>query len=331
MDWINLRTTFLRSAAYMGSRPIERATWLNVLAYCTEQENGGRIPGAAVWKDRQWQQCCGVTAREVRSATKLLTIEADDVLVAAYSADKEAEVKARRVQAGDASRRRWSATLGITSGDAPRHPSRIPPRNAPDDAPPDAPRIAPRNPEGEGEGEYILPTPPAPIPPPPAAKGEFSSASPSSPKPVPLGFSHHAAVVVSALRQAEGTAGTELTPAAHRELQHAAREILTASPLVSPQYIAAAAAAYRRAFPSATLTAHALAKHWPRLQPASTAFRPIASVEAEPAGWRDWIAENCPDSPFAPGGEKSGLAWPDLDPDHRRHLIRQLTQPAAAA
>lgn len=328
MDWINLRTTFLRSAAYMGSRPIERATWLNVLAYCTEQENGGRIPGAAAWKDRQWQQCCGVTAREVRSATKLLTIEGDDVLVAAYSAEKEAEVKARRVQAGVASRRRWSATLGLPVGDASGHPSRIPPRNAPDDAPTDARRIAPRNPEGEGEGEYILPTPP--IPPPPAAKGEVSSASPSSSNPPALTARTRGQHLVAALRDADGTTGLNLTQSATRELVHALGEILAASPHVTAAEIAQAAAAYRRAFPTATLTAHALAKHWPRLQAPAAPARAAVNVPAEPAGWRDWIAENCPDSPFAPGGDKAALGWSDLDPDHRRHLLRQLTQPAAA-
>jgi hypothetical protein len=183
----------------------------------------------------------------------------------------------------------------------------------------------------EIEEEIEIQSSARPIPPPPAAKGEFSSASPSSPKPVPLGFSHHSAVVVAALRQAEGTAGTALTASAHRELVHAAGEILTVDPRATAAEIAAAAVLYRRAFPTATLTAHALAKHWPRLQAPAPTARAAATVPAEPAGWRDWIAENCPDSPFAPGGEKSGLAWPDLDPDHRRHLIRQLTQPAAAA
>jgi hypothetical protein len=178
----------------------------------------------------------------------------------------------------------------------------------------------------EIEEEIEIQSSARPIPPPPAAKGEFSSASPSSPKPSGTFGSGLDALLVAALRRAEGTESAPLTPAARRELEHAAREILTASPVATSATIAAAAAAYRRAFPTATLTAHALAKHWPRLQPAATTFRPIASVEAEPAGWRDWIAENCPDSPFAPGGEKSGLAWPDLDPDHRRHLIRELAK-----
>jgi hypothetical protein len=182
----------------------------------------------------------------------------------------------------------------------------------------------------EIEEEIEIQSSAPPIPPPPAAKGEFPSASPSSSKPVPLGFSHHAAVVVAALRQAEGTAVTALTVSAHRELVHAAGEILTVDPRATAADIAAAAVLYRRAFPTATLTAHALAKHWPRLQAPSPTARAAATVEAEPAGWREWIAQNCPDSPFAPGGEKAALAWADLDPDHRRHLLRQLTQPAAA-
>lgn len=322
MDWINLRTTFLRSPAYMGSRPVERATWLNVLAYCTEQENGGRIPGAAAWKDRQWQQCCGVTAREVRAATKLLTVKAADVVVAAYSVEKESEVKSRRAQAGDAARRRWSATLGTTSTDAPAMRGAYAPAPASASPPADAPRIAPRNPEGEGEGEYNLPTPTNPAP--PAPKGEIPSASPSSPDPEPT-------PLVFALCSVEAVNPLALTRSARRELIHALGEILTVSPHVTPAEIAQAAAAYRRAFPTATLTAHALAKHWARLQPAAGPARVVAALPAEPAGWREWIAENCPDSPFAPGGEKSALTWADLDPDHRAHLLRQLTQPQPAA
>lgn len=178
----------------------------------------------------------------------------------------------------------------------------------------------------EIEEEIDIQSSEPPTPPPPAAKGEVSSASPSSPNPMRAGLD----VLVAALRRAEGTETSPLTVAARRELEHAASEIQAASPDVGSFTIAAAASAYRRAFPTATLTAHALAKHWPRLQAPAAPARAAVNVPAEPAGWRDWIAENCPDSPFAPGGEKAALAWSDLDPDHRRHLLRQLTQPAAA-
>jgi len=96
MNWLNINLTTLRSPAYIGSGPVQRATWLQVLAYCADQENGGRIRGAAAWKDRQWQQTCGVTAREVRASGKLITFHRRDVRVAFYPLDKEALVISNR-------------------------------------------------------------------------------------------------------------------------------------------------------------------------------------------------------------------------------------------
>ena len=52
MNWLNINLATLRSPAYLGSTPVERATWLQLLAYCADQENGGCIAGAAAWKDR---------------------------------------------------------------------------------------------------------------------------------------------------------------------------------------------------------------------------------------------------------------------------------------
>jgi hypothetical protein len=186
----------------------------------------------------------------------------------------------------------------------------------------------------EIEEEIEIQSSAAPIPAPPAPKGDIPSASPSSPKPLSV-FGHPVspvlASIVAAIREVDGTAFVDLTHSATRELKHAVGEILAAAPHVTPAEIHAAAAAYRRAYPQAILTAHALAKHWPRLQPTAGPARVVAALPAEPAGWREWIAENCPDSPFAPGGEKSALTWPDLDPDHRAHLIRELAKHRALA
>ncbi len=96
MEWINLKVSTIRQPQYVGSAPTQRATWFNVLAYCIEQENSGRILGAASWHDRQWQQTCGVLAREVKGAPLLLIVEGQDVVVWNYPSDKEDEVKARR-------------------------------------------------------------------------------------------------------------------------------------------------------------------------------------------------------------------------------------------
>ncbi len=99
MNWLNLKTTQLREAAFIGSEPVARATWLCVMAYCVELENGGRIPGARLWKDRQWQQTCGVMLSEVQAAPLLLEWVGDDLIVWSYPAEKESEVRVKRENA----------------------------------------------------------------------------------------------------------------------------------------------------------------------------------------------------------------------------------------
>lgn len=96
MNWLNIYTPILRSPEFIGSDPVARATWLSLLAYCVEQENGGLIQGCAGWKDRQWQQTCGVTRQEIDAANELCEWADDDLRVIFYPHDKEREVKAKR-------------------------------------------------------------------------------------------------------------------------------------------------------------------------------------------------------------------------------------------
>jgi hypothetical protein len=96
MIWLNLQTSVIRAPDYVGAEPVQRATWLNVLVYSCEQENSGRIVGCRCWKDRQWQQTCGVTLAEVDSAAPLLRWNGDDLIVWSYPADKQAEIAAKR-------------------------------------------------------------------------------------------------------------------------------------------------------------------------------------------------------------------------------------------
>ena len=62
-------------------------------------ENGGRLLAAATWGGRQCQQACGATAREVRSADKLICTEGTDAVVWGYPADRENEVRRLRGEA----------------------------------------------------------------------------------------------------------------------------------------------------------------------------------------------------------------------------------------
>lgn len=96
MNWLNIEVRTLRAVEYVGSDPVARATWLNVLAYCCEQENGGRLSGAKAWKDRQWQQTCGVMLSEVNDATTLLKWDGGDLVVWSYPIEKEAEIQSKR-------------------------------------------------------------------------------------------------------------------------------------------------------------------------------------------------------------------------------------------
>lgn len=96
MNWINLNITVLSSEEFLGAEPTERATWLCLLAFCCQQENGGCIEGAAEWKDRKWQQVVRVTLKEARSACDLWTWEGDDLVVSFYPTEKEIEVQELR-------------------------------------------------------------------------------------------------------------------------------------------------------------------------------------------------------------------------------------------
>lgn len=97
MNFLNLHTDFLRSVDYLGAEPLERATWLNLMAWCATQENGGIIPGAADWKDRKWMQLCGITREEAHLESELYHFdEAGNMVVNHYPTEKENEVRANR-------------------------------------------------------------------------------------------------------------------------------------------------------------------------------------------------------------------------------------------
>lgn len=107
MEFINIHIAHLNSAAFKGSEPICRATWLMLLQFCCTQENGGRIESCHEWGDRRWQQICAVTLKEVRTKCDLWSWEGPDLVVAFYPAKKEAEVRAKREAGVQTATRRW--------------------------------------------------------------------------------------------------------------------------------------------------------------------------------------------------------------------------------
>lgn len=94
MKYLNLDLSDLRSMDVLGEAPQERATWLMLMAYCADQENGGTIRDCAGWKDRKWQQGVKVTLAEVQSESALWEWSGDDLIVHLYPVEHEAKAKA---------------------------------------------------------------------------------------------------------------------------------------------------------------------------------------------------------------------------------------------
>lgn len=104
MEWLNIHRSTLASDAFLGCDPVQRATWLCLLAYCADQENGGKIEGAATWVDRKWQQIVRITWEEAHAKCDLWSWTGEDLVVWAYPLEKELEVKRNRINGGKGGR-----------------------------------------------------------------------------------------------------------------------------------------------------------------------------------------------------------------------------------
>jgi hypothetical protein len=99
MEYLNLPSFVLDSPEFVGADQVERGTWLCLQRYCIGQENSGVIEDCAIWKDRQWQQLCRVTLREVRRKSRLFRWEGNNLRVFYYPQEAEDIVKAKRLVA----------------------------------------------------------------------------------------------------------------------------------------------------------------------------------------------------------------------------------------
>ena len=107
MEWVKLELKLIRSREYIGSDPSARATWVNLLSYCADKENGGRICDCLSWKDRMWQQICGVTLEETRIKTELYSWDGEDLLIRFYPEAEEDLIQKRRAAGRAGASSRW--------------------------------------------------------------------------------------------------------------------------------------------------------------------------------------------------------------------------------
>lgn len=110
MIWLNIAVSVARSPEYIGSEPTQRSTWFSLMAYCAEQENGGVIRACNEWKDRQWQQTAAVTLEEVNDTCDLFWFDGEDLHVAFYPVNREAQVAAGRAGGSKGGRPKKEAT-----------------------------------------------------------------------------------------------------------------------------------------------------------------------------------------------------------------------------
>ena len=99
MEFINIRTALFSSPEFIGAEPVQRATWIALLAWCCEQENNGVIRDCRAWKDRRWMQTCGVMASEVGEGCELYSWDGDDLAVFGYPAQIQANLNIKRTVA----------------------------------------------------------------------------------------------------------------------------------------------------------------------------------------------------------------------------------------
>ena len=96
MEFINIPTALFSSPEYIGAEPIQRATWISLLAWCCEQENGGIIEGCRSWGMRRWMQTCGVTDQEINEENELYHFDGDNLIVFGYPHEIQETLKTKR-------------------------------------------------------------------------------------------------------------------------------------------------------------------------------------------------------------------------------------------
>jgi hypothetical protein len=96
MEYLNIKLETVGDIRYVGSVPLVRATWLNLLIYCVKQENSGRIVNCASWGDHTWAQIAGLKRKEVHAASTLWDWDGADLVVWGYPIHNEHVCRVRR-------------------------------------------------------------------------------------------------------------------------------------------------------------------------------------------------------------------------------------------
>lgn len=107
MDYLSLDMKDLFGMEFNSASDVEISTWLHLLRYCAQQENGGVIAGARNWSKRAFNGTISVPMDRVEEGSSLWSWEGNDLVVFAYPTALEAGLKNKRIKGKESAEKRW--------------------------------------------------------------------------------------------------------------------------------------------------------------------------------------------------------------------------------
>jgi hypothetical protein len=107
MNWLNLNLELFRDDRFMDADPLDRATWLLMVAHCCLVENGGVMRDAHKWNNERWLRTVGVTREEYERPCGLWKNEVGHVRVWGYPIKQEQKYKQLRKRGQRGAEKRW--------------------------------------------------------------------------------------------------------------------------------------------------------------------------------------------------------------------------------
>lgn len=96
MNYLNLSIESLSTEEFIGSPPLDRATWLCLMRYCAHHETGGIIKGVKGWPERKLIGLLSVMPQEINKESPLWEWKGSNLKVNFYPTDQEKACKAKR-------------------------------------------------------------------------------------------------------------------------------------------------------------------------------------------------------------------------------------------
>lgn len=108
MTHFNFLIALNRTGAHSEATHEQKGIWFDLVNYCCQQENGGRIHCADKWTDRQWIRNVGVELVQIQGVSPLWKMnDFGTLIVMAYPHEHEKAAQAKRAAANATNKARW--------------------------------------------------------------------------------------------------------------------------------------------------------------------------------------------------------------------------------